>query len=437
MADYPSSKWAGNGSLTDLVDFWNASRANALNDEVVAIEEELGVNPAGDFEDVVARLEAGEHTYANDIDADAGAVVMVPEFTYDSVTYDGMLVQKYPACQPNATPWDDNPDVGDGGAIGGTKPTARAGVSPWREITYLAAREACGELGVGWFLLPAHMWAHLAYRSLYYGTLPHGPNADTNPPSDVDNGTTGTRDAALAARGSHNSALTGTGHVSWSHNWRADGVYGLNGVIWQWSSGLFLLPESLSDDSTTPHAITGVGEDGFCLIHANRNLSMRGSPFGKSTAVAAGSLTDSNKAWSTDEFAGCYLYDKAGNLYYIDSNTATTLSIDGSDTPTAGVYEILKLVSTDITSGMSSGSRILTLQSSADLKPLAIPATAGGTGSATYGKAGYWHAATALRAALRGGGWASGVGAGAFALYLYYAPSSRSVGGGFRACKAL
>ena len=86
---------------------------------------------------------------------------------------------------------------------------------------------------------------------------------------------------------------------------------------------------------------------------------------------------------------------------------------------------------------MTSGHRILTLSADADLAPLAIPATSDATGSATYGNDVYYHAATALRAAVRGGRWADGVGAGVFALSLYPAPSDRSVSVGFRACKSL
>ena len=86
---------------------------------------------------------------------------------------------------------------------------------------------------------------------------------------------------------------------------------------------------------------------------------------------------------------------------------------------------------------MSSGNRILTLRSDADLGPLAIPATSDGTGSSTYGNDGYWFVATALRAAIRGGNWGPGVQAGVFALHLGNAPSSRNVTRGLRACKSL
>ena len=437
MADYPSSKWAGNGSLADLVDYWNASRANALNGEVVAIEAEMGVDPAGDFDDVAARLGAIDGQLMTYYDPDAGACVYVPPFTLSAVDYGGFVVQQFPASQPNATADDDNPDVADGAAVGATKAHSKLGVSPWREITHLEARKACANIGSGWHLISACEWAAIAYLSHALGTMPHGPNGDTDPPSDATYTTeTGLRDRALAARGAHDSALTGTGPVEWSHNHRG-GIYGLNGDIWQWNDGLFLLPENQNDNSDTPHAITGAGEAGYCLILANREVSLALAPYGSSTGVAAGSLTDTNKAWTVNAFTGYYLYDSAGSLFYIDSNTATALAIDGADTPIAGPYTVVKLKATDITSGMTTGHRILTLSADADLKPLAIPATSDATGSATYGNDAYWHAATALCAALRGGSWASGVGAGVFALYLTSAPSIRYVYFGFRAARAL
>ena len=368
-------------------------------------------------------------------------VVYIPTFSHPDVvgvTFGGFMCQKYPASQPNATADDDNPDVADGASVGSTPVISQPGVSPWREITSLEARKACANIGTGWHLITAFEWASLAYWAQLMGTQPHGPNGDTDPPSDVTyTDEEGLRDRALAARGAHDSALTGSGPATWAHNHDASGVYGLNGVLWQWNDGLFLLPANQNDNSATPHAITGAGEAGYCLILANREVSLSLAPYGSSTGAAAGSLTDTNKAWVVNAFAGHYLYDSAGLLFYIDSNTATALAVDGANTPASGPYTIVKLKSTDITSGMASGNRILTLSADADLAPLAIPATTDATGSATYGNDGYWHAATALRAARRGGDWDSGVRAGVFALYLHYAPSLRRVSFGFRACKSL
>jgi formylglycine-generating enzyme len=391
--------------------------------------------------EAIAALNAAKMTFLNVRDPNAGDCVYIPPFTVDGIsgiTFGGFLVQKFPASQPNATAYDDNPDVADGASVGATKAFSQPGVSPWREITSLEARKACANIGTGWHLISAFEWASLAYWAQKMATQPHGPNGNTNPPADATYTTElGIRDYALAARGAHDSALTGSGPVTWSHNWRGSGVYGLNGVLWQWNDGLFLLPESHNDDSDTPHEITAAGEAGYCLILANREVSLESAPYGESTATAAGSLTDSNKDWPPLQFAGRWLLDADGSLFYIDDNIASTLNIDGASTPASGPYTILKLKETNITSGMTSGNHILTLSSDSDLEPLAIPATSDGTGSDTYGNDGYWFSTSALRAAVRGGTWANGVKAGVFALGLTNAPSDRYARIGFRACKSL
>ena len=160
-------------------------------------------------------------------------VVYIPPFTYDSVAYGGFIVQKYASSQPGATAYDDNPDVADGAAVGAVPCLSQPGVSPWREITFLEARKACANLGTGWHLISAYEWASLAYFALKYGTQPHGPNANTDPPADATYTTElGLLDQALHARSAtYHSALTGTGPVTWSVNGRASGVYDLNGVL--------------------------------------------------------------------------------------------------------------------------------------------------------------------------------------------------------------
>jgi len=356
-------------------------------------------------------------------------MVYIPTFTHPDVagvTFGGFMAGKYIMSQPNATADDDNPDVADSAAVGTTPAISQPGVAPWREINLLRARSACANIGVGWHLITAFEWASLALWSQMMGTQPHGNNANTNPPADV----TYTDEiaildrAAYARNATYLASLTGTGPVTWAHNHQADGVFGLNGNMWQWNDGLLVCPASLNDSSATPHVITDAGGAGYPLVLSNLEVSLTGSPYGASTAVAAGSLTDTHKAWTVDEFAGHFLYDVLGNLYYIDSNTATVLSFPVANTPSAGAYTILRLVSTDITSGMASSNKILTLRNAdADLKPFAIPATSDGTGAATYGNDGYWFSTTDLRAAIRGGVWYYGTQAGVFALDASNPPS--------------
>jgi hypothetical protein len=371
-------------------------------------------------------------------DPNAGDVAYIPTFQLNGVQYGGFLVQQYQGSQPDATDSDDNPNVPDGGAVGEVPVYSQQGVSPWRQITMLEARKACANIGVGWHLMTAYEQASIAYWSWANGTMPHGPNANTDPPSDVEYpAETGDLDLALHARsGSYHSALTGSGPLTWSHD-HAGGVYDLQGTIWYWIEGLMHTPANLNDNSDTPVAITGADGAGYNLILANLDVTLAKAPYGASTSVAAHTLTDINKSWVDNAFAGSYLFDAAGNLYAITGNTSTALTIDKAAGPAAGPYSILRLIEIDTTAGMSNGNRILTLRDDADLEPFAVPETTDATGSTVYGQDGYWFNPTVLRAARRGGGWNDGRRAGVFAVTRGIAPGSRSVGIGCRACKSL
>ena len=86
----------------------------------------------------------------------------------------------------------------------------------------------------------------------------------------------------------------------------------------------------------------------------------------------------------------------------------------------------------DITSGHTSGHKILTLKTGDDWTGLGIPATSDATGSATYGNDGFWYTNTNERMARRGGDWGSGADAGVFALTLYGERSHTAAYIGFR-----
>jgi len=371
-------------------------------------------------------------------------MVFIPKFTSPDiagVTFGGFWAGKYVCSQPNATGDDDKPDVADSADPGTVPAISQPGAhAAWRYINYNYARKAAANLGTGFHLLTAFEDASLAEWARLNGTMPHGNNNNSALCNDaVFTGEAALPDrAALARSATYYASLPGTGPNAFAHNHRADGVFDLNGNMWEWRDGLMVCPASLSDDSATPHVVTGAGGAGYPLILANLEVALNTSPYGKSTAVAAGSLTDSVKAWTVNGFAGCFLYDAAGSLFYVDSNTATALSIDGASTPIAGAYTILKVVAVDITSGMSTGNSILTLRDAdADLKALNIPATSDGAGSATYGKDGYWFDTGALRAARRGGDWTYVLRAGVFALGLGTAPSHVGSSLGLRVGKSI
>jgi len=131
-----------------------------------------------------------------------------------------------------------------------------------------------------------------------------------------------------------------------------------------------------------------------------------------------------------------------GAFFPIADTTANTLILNASANPPDGTatFVIVKRVATDITSGMITGNKILTLRNAdADLKYFSIPLTSNASGSSVYGTDGYWFDKTTEydKAAFWGGAFNSGVGAGVFALYLGTPPSYVSHDIGFRACKAL
>lgn len=130
----------------------------------------------------------------------------------------------------------------------------------------------------------------------------------------------------------------------------------------------------------------------------------------------------------------------AGAFYTIADTTATSLILTNGAAPGNGTatFCIVRHVATDITGGMTSGNKILTLRNSdADLKAFAIPATSDGTGAAAYGAVRYYFDKTVVRAALRGGRVPGGVGAGVFVLYLGATSLGSAANIGFRACKAI
>lgn len=104
----------------------------------------------------------------------------------------------------------------------------------------------------------------------------------------------------------------------------------------------------------------------------------------------------------------------------------------GNDFGTAEVSWVNTAI--DITAGMTSGHKILTLQAAAswDFTGLVIPATADATGSATYGNDVYYFDATGERLPVRGGAWTYGADAGVFALSLTDLRSRTHTHVGFR-----
>jgi len=362
--------------------------------------------------------------------------IIIPPFTttdVGGVTFGGFAVDKYICSQPNATPSEGSSDVAHSGLAAAVPGISKAGVPVWDYITFPQAMIACANKGKGWHLTSAFEWASLAHLAKKLATMPNGGNSNLDPPSD----SVATTEIALldqhlhAENASYHRPLPGTGPKNWAHNHLANGVFDLNGLVWEWVMML-------------------MSTNGYPYVPANLDPSYLKSPYGRGTISGTNTLTCDGtgvnwlKTWTVDEFnTDCYCYiaeanSGAGVLYAVTDTTATTLTLSGSPANGTATFCIFKLVATDITSGMSSGNKILTLRDTdTDLKAFAIPATADATGADAYGKDVFYYDKAALRAAIRGGDFNNGANAGVFALNLGNAPSDSNYGLGFRACKAL
>ena len=143
-----------------------------------------------------------------------------PAFLLKDRVLDGFFVSKYQCSL-------------DGGVAVSVR-----GVDPAVGITFDGADSACRARGAGWHLMTAAEWGALALLSLKGGSLPRGNNmlgydVHEDKITAQISYTDGERGVCRVA--------TGTGPLTWSHNGRADGVWDLNGNVWEWMGGIRLV----------------------------------------------------------------------------------------------------------------------------------------------------------------------------------------------------
>ncbi len=143
-----------------------------------------------------------------------------PAFIVNGVEKNGIYISKY------------QNKVYDGRAY------SLPGEDPTCAINFDNAAARCSAKGEGWHLMTAMEWGAIALWCKKNGWLPYGNN---NYGKDARETAYKAIPTLIGSDGKTNRVATGTGPVEWSHNKQLDGIYDLNGNVWEWNGGMRLV----------------------------------------------------------------------------------------------------------------------------------------------------------------------------------------------------
>lgn len=262
-----------------------------------------------------------------------------------------------------------------------------AGKDPRVNVNFDQALTYSRNKGRGWCLTPYALWSAIALWCRKNGTMPRGNNNyGQDHTYTLEKGTPAARD------GSNNvtRVLTGSGPNTWSHNWMPDGIFDLNGNVWEWCAGMRIVNGEIQiipySNIFDPEVSNGADSTAWRAIKADGSLVEPGT-------------------------SGTLHYDWISNKITLTAAAATS----EDDTGRSTAYNALGLASGITVPEIAKGLLIYPDEPNGD-----------------YGGDLHWMNPTGERLPVCGGGWYAGAYAGVFTVGLNYPRSYAAAAVGFR-----
>lgn len=270
--------------------------------------------------------------------------------------------------------------------------------------TFDQAISYCAVKGTGWHLMTNAEWAALALWCKKNGFMPRGNNnygSDTG--ASYEKGKETYFDSGAGKTG---RVATGSGPASWAHDGTNDGIFDLNGNVWEWVGGMRVKVgeiQVIQDNNAADNTVSQA--DGSVAWKA---INLTNGGYTNGTLVAPGTegsaKYDSVNVGTSGNVGAAQIDDVIDN---------SNMPASGDDGYTNNSFETL---------AADAGITVPEIMKALALAPV----------DASHGGDGLWVRNYGERLPRRGGYWSYGAAAGVFALYLNYLRAISYLNVGFR-----